>query len=306
MSPRPALALLLLGAFAIGFSPSFVRLSEIGPVATAIHRVALALPLLFLLVAMGKGGGLARPQSRGDWAGVVLAGLFFAGDLAFWHWAITNTSVANATLFATSTPIFVTLAGWAWLGERISARFLFGLGLGIGGGALLAVSSLRTTPAHLFGDLMGLVTALFFSGYLIVVKRLRARLSAAAVMAWPGLVTVAALVALNLFTAEAWVPASAKGWAILLALALVSHAIGQGPGGAGAGAAAGVVLGARHAQRVAVRGADRLGYPRRGGNPPAGCGRGRDSCRNRRRPANHRQGCAGAAGVAGARLKARG
>ena len=228
MSPRPALALLLLGAFAIGFSPSFVRLSEIGPVATAIHRVALALPLLFLLVAMGKGGGLARPQSRGDWAGVVLAGLFFAGDLAFWHWAITNTSVANATLFATSTPIFVTLAGWAWLGERISARFLFGLGLGIGGGALLAVSSLRTTPAHLFGDLMGLVTALFFSGYLIVVKRLRARLSAAAVMAWPGLVTVAALVALNLFTAEAWVPASAKGWAILLALALVSHAVGQG------------------------------------------------------------------------------
>lgn len=228
MSPRLALALLLLGTFAIGFSPSFVRLSEIGPVATAIHRVALALPLLFLLVAMGKGGGRSRPQSRGDWAGVVLAGLFFAGDLAFWHWSITNTSVANATLFATSTPIFVTLAGWAWLGERISARFLFGLGLGIGGGVLLAVSSLRTAPGHLFGDLMGLVTALFFSGYLIVVKRLRARLSAAAVMAWPGLVTVAALAVLNLFTGDAWVPASAKGWAILLALALVSHAIGQG------------------------------------------------------------------------------
>ena len=227
MSLRLAVVLLFAGTFAIAFSPTFVRLSEIGPVATAVYRVALALPVLFLLVAMGGKDGRARPETRGDWLGVTLAGLFFAGDLAFWHWSIANTSVANASLFATSTPIFVTLAAWLLLGERISRRFLIGLALGIAGGLLLAGSSVQTNPAHLFGDLMGLVTAMFFSAYLITIKRLRERLSAAAVMAWPGAVTALALALLNLAVDGAWTPLTAYGWGVLLALALLSHALGQ-------------------------------------------------------------------------------
>jgi drug/metabolite transporter (DMT)-like permease len=228
MSLRLAIILLFAGTFAIAFSPTFVRLSEIGPVATAVYRVALALPVLFLLVAMGGKDGRSRPANRAEWLGVTLAGLFFAGDLAFWHWSISNTSVANASLFATSTPIFVTLAAWLWLGERISRRFFFGLVLGILGGALLAGSSLRTDPSHLFGDLMGLVTALFFSAYLITVKRLRAHLSAAAVMAWPGVITALTLALLNIGVGETWAPETAYGWGVLLALALLSHATGQG------------------------------------------------------------------------------
>jgi drug/metabolite transporter (DMT)-like permease len=225
---RLALALLLVGTFAIGFSPTFVRLSEIGPVATAVHRVALALPVLFLATGLGRGGERARPETAGEWGWVALAGLFFAGDLAFWHWSITATSVANATLFATSTPIFVTLAAWAWLGERISRRFVGGLALSVAGALLLAGSSYETAPGHLLGDLYGLITALFFSAYLLAVKRLRATLSAAAVMAWPGAVTAAALALLNLAVGEAWAPPSLAGWAVLIALALVSHAAGQG------------------------------------------------------------------------------
>ncbi len=228
MTDRLALALLLAGTFAIGFSPTFVRLSEIGPVATAVHRVALALPVLFLVTGLQRGGERARPETAGDWSGIVLAGVFFAGDLAFWHWSIIGTSVANATLFATSTPIFVALAAWAWFGERITRRFVIGMGLSIAGGLLLAGSSYQTAPGHLLGDLYGLITALFFSAYLLAVKRLRARLSAAAVMAWSGAVTAAALAVLNLAVGEVWAPASLAGWAIVIALALISHAAGQG------------------------------------------------------------------------------
>ncbi len=44
---RVAMAALLIGGAAIGGSPIFVRLSEVGPLATAFWRVALALiPLL--------------------------------------------------------------------------------------------------------------------------------------------------------------------------------------------------------------------------------------------------------------------
>ncbi len=46
--PRLAFPALLVGGIAIGFSPLFVRLSELGPVATGFYRLFLALPLLCL------------------------------------------------------------------------------------------------------------------------------------------------------------------------------------------------------------------------------------------------------------------
>ena len=49
---RVALAALLIGGVAIGGSPIFVRLSEVGPMATAFWRVALALIPLFAFSAM--------------------------------------------------------------------------------------------------------------------------------------------------------------------------------------------------------------------------------------------------------------
>ena len=40
-----ALLYLVIGAIAIGFAPIFVRLSEVGPIATGFWRVAIAFPL---------------------------------------------------------------------------------------------------------------------------------------------------------------------------------------------------------------------------------------------------------------------
>lgn len=233
MTTRLALFLLLAGAFAVGFSPTLVRLSELGPLATAVHRVALALPVLFAVLAVKPRAAIkiptrAVPDDWREWRDIGLAGLFFAGDLAFWHWSITETSVANASLLATSTPIFVTLAAWAWLGERITRPFLVGLVLSLGGAAMLAGSSYQSAPGHLTGDFYGIVTALFFSGYLLMVKRLRRTLSAAAIMAWSGIVTAAVLSFLNLAIGDTWIPVTLAGWAVLVALAVLSHAAGQG------------------------------------------------------------------------------
>src|SRR4029077_1501531 len=56
--PRQAAALalpaLVLGSIAIGASPIFVRLSELGPVATAFHRMLWALPPLYLWVRIER------------------------------------------------------------------------------------------------------------------------------------------------------------------------------------------------------------------------------------------------------------
>src|SRR5947208_7280657 len=95
---RIAFLCLLAGGCAIAFAPIFVRLSDTGPVASAFWRVALAAPALWVLVALDRSSPRAAQSRR--WPGaqsgsanstltpLILAGLFFALDLGFWHWSI--------------------------------------------------------------------------------------------------------------------------------------------------------------------------------------------------------------------------
>ena len=97
-----SVAALLLGAVGIAFAPIFVRLSPLAPTATAFWRLALAAPLLWLWVRAER-----RPLP-GSWRPLIWPGVFFAGDLALWHWSLQFTSVANSTLLANTMPVFVT------------------------------------------------------------------------------------------------------------------------------------------------------------------------------------------------------
>lgn len=225
---RPALAALLAGATAIGFAPILVRLSELGPVATAFYRLFLALPLLGLWwwIERRHDPVPGRPARRWHW--LVGAGLFFAADLAVWHWSIRLTSVANATFLANLAPLFVTLAGLLLFGERYGARFFSGLALALTGAATLMAGGLALGAQRWLGDVLGLLTAIFYAGYIISVARLRADTSTATIMLLSAAVSAAALLPLALVSGENLWPAHAEGWLVLLALATVSHVAGQG------------------------------------------------------------------------------
>ncbi|MCW5731761.1 MAG: DMT family transporter [Alphaproteobacteria bacterium] len=223
-----AMPALVLGAFAIGASPIFVRWSEIGPVATAFHRMLWALPPLWLWMRWEMAAG-RRPRLRpGDAWALTLAGLFFVGDLIFWHWSIGHTSVANATLFANFAPIVVALGAWALFGQRITSRFLAGMCLAFAGAAILLAASSGFGGGRLLGDAYGLVTACFFGAYMLAIAGLRARLPTAFVMFWSSLVTCLGLLAASLIAGERLWPSSWAGLWVLVALAVVSQAAGQG------------------------------------------------------------------------------
>ena len=87
---------LFSGAFCIALSPIWVRVSEVGPTASAFWRVALAIPLLWILFAFNSKG--KKILDKDQYLPLLATGLAFAGDLAFWHWSIQYTSVANSTL----------------------------------------------------------------------------------------------------------------------------------------------------------------------------------------------------------------
>jgi len=218
---------LFAGATCIALSPIWVRVSEVGPTASAFWRVFLAIPLLWILFF--SSGGTEKKIIPPQWGTMLAAGVAFAGDLAFWHWSIQFTSVANSTLLANLASIFVTLAAWVLWQQRPSAMFVAGLAAALAGVGLLVRASLGFSPNALLGDGLGVVTAMFYAWYLLSVKGLRDRGAATLqLMAVTTTLTAMILLPVALASGEALLPATATGWLKLLGLAWISHAAGQG------------------------------------------------------------------------------
>ena len=222
---RWALPALFAGAIGIAFAPIFVRWSEVGPVATAFWRMTLALPLLVLWASM-QPRSQDQPGQRAGLAMALLAGLFFAADLAVWHWSIRLTSVANATFLANLAPVAVTLGAWLLLGERAKPVFFVGMALALTGAALLVRANVGSDNA-LLGDSLGILTALFYAGYQLCVKRLRDTQSTARIMLISGTACAAVLLPLALAAGETVLPTTLTGWLVVLALAVVCQFAGQ-------------------------------------------------------------------------------
>jgi drug/metabolite transporter (DMT)-like permease len=220
-----AMGALALGAMAMGISPIFVRLADVGPFASAFWRVALALPALYAWMRLAERGERRGPRFIKP---VLLAGLAFAGDLLFWHSAILHTSVANATFFATTAPIWVVAFGWMLFGRRARRATIYGLALCLLGGAALVAESLRFRPSGALGDAYGLATGVFFGLYFLAVEAARRKVSAARATFELSVVTAAALLAAALVSEPRMLPQSLSGVGALVGMSWVSHAGGQG------------------------------------------------------------------------------
>ncbi len=218
-------AALVVGAVAMGLSPIFVRLADVGPFTSAFWRVFLALPVLYAWMRISeRGRGLAAKIAPAT----IWAGLAFTGDLFFWHLSIVTTNIANATFFATTAPIWVVVFGWLIFRRRASRAVLAGIGLCVVGGAGLVVQSIEARGGSALGDLYGLVTGVFFGLYFLAVQAARQGNSAARVTFQATIITAALLFVTAVSLEHSFLPHTLHGIAALLALAWVSHAGGQG------------------------------------------------------------------------------
>jgi len=219
----------LLGAACIGLSPIFVRLSELGPIAIAFYRVFLAIPLVLLALRL-PGARRAGPllNKRKTAIGVVLASVFFTGDLILWHTSIVHTNVANATLFANMAVVYVSLGAWLLFGQALTRVFMLGMIIALAGAAMLSADSFSLGWGGLFGDLLAMGAAVCYAGYLLMISWARGRMGTRRLILLTCIGCSLLLMPLMLVFEDDWLPATLYAFALLLGLAWVSHAFGQG------------------------------------------------------------------------------
>ncbi len=223
---------LLGGGVAVGFSPIFARVSDLAPLASGFYRLALAVPAVWLAIKLG--GGALQPLSTiapANRIRLLLAGIAFAADIAFWHLAIAHTTVLEATLLASTVPIMVTFASVILFGEKIRPLFVIGLAVALAGVATLAVQrtgAAAMPPNRLLGGIFALMAASFFATYLLLIANVRRNTSTGTIMFTTTLVSAVAMFPFALALSPSMLSGSLNGWLILVALAVVSHAGGQG------------------------------------------------------------------------------
>jgi drug/metabolite transporter (DMT)-like permease len=221
--------LVALGAVCIGFAPIGLRLSEVGPQATAFWRFAFAAPLFLLLILAQR----RAPQPISLWA--LLAGAAFGIDIALWHAALVATSVANATFLVNVGSVASALMAWVILREKPGANWPIAALIALAGAWALSRGAAAGGSGALAGDLLALGAAGFVGLYLVLARKARRETTGldTAFQATCAACLTAALVCG--VSGDAIVPPtlSALFWPAMLAI--VASVIGQGMIMAGVG-----------------------------------------------------------------------
>ena len=170
IAARPRIAA-LLGALCIAFSGIFYRYADVSPSTVTVFRCLYGLPVLVLVAWLEHRRYGPLPARAVRLA--VIAGVFFAGDLLTWHHAVDAVGAGLATVLGNLQVLVVGFVAWAVLGERPPRPVIAATPVVLGGVVLISgvVGSGAYGANPPLGVGLGLLTALCYAGYLLVIRR---------------------------------------------------------------------------------------------------------------------------------------
>ena len=226
---RPYLAL-AVGMLAVSSSAiliSFARREGVPAIAIAALRMAFSAAGLLPFVLTRGRAELFRLPAR-DLALAAVSGALLALHFAFWISSLDYTSVMSSVVLVSANPLFVALASVLVLREPLGRWTELGIAVAILGGALVGLSDFgQAGGSSLKGDVLALLGAAAASGYLLIGRRLRQRMS---LLPYVGVAYSTAAVVLLVMAAASGTPLhgySLAGYALVGLLAAGPQLIGH-------------------------------------------------------------------------------
>jgi len=218
---------LFAGAALISLSPVWVKLVDVSATTSGFYRV------LFGGVAVSTFLLFSRKRlqfSRRIWQILILAAVFFALDLWFWHRSIMFIGPGLATLLANFQVFILMLAGVLVLRQRPKPLQIVAVPLALFGLALIVGFDWQELPPNYrTGVVYGLLTAVVYAGYLLTMRFARKDVAGGMPTREIAVVSFAAAIMLGVSAvAEGQslvIPSMTDaGW--LLAYGVLSHSLG--------------------------------------------------------------------------------
>jgi len=223
MTRKPAWTL-ALGAMMLSFAPIFVRVSASPPTTAAFYRMLIG--GILLLVYMG----ISRQSfAVGRRIALILfaAGFAFAFDLFFWHRSIHLIGPGLATLLSGFQVFILAVVAVLFLRERLRWQTVVAIPAAfVGVAMIIGVDWSSLSAGYKLGVLFGLVTAVSYSSFLLIMRWLRVHETSGVTplveVAWMSLASAAVLGVTAQFTAEPLVIADARELLLLCAYAAIA------------------------------------------------------------------------------------
>lgn len=184
-----ALAPIFLALIIYAFCPILIKLGEyeIKPNTVVFNRLWMALPILgcwnWVLSFKGKETKKRLSFKGFSQAGkkmlflLIISGIFIASNQLLYAYSLTQTSVANSNLLHSITPVFTTFIEWVFLSQEFNRRYILGIAIAIGGSLALVANDFSINIDKLQGDGIALLSALLWSGSILILEKLQTHFS---------------------------------------------------------------------------------------------------------------------------------
>jgi len=233
----PFLAL-LIGTFILAFAAILTRLTEfeLGASATVFNRFWIAV-VTFSLWEGRKLVFSGNPQQAyklpnmlpiKDVILLVVESSMSCSCIYLWAISLTQTSVANANLLHNMTPIFATLGSWLILKRQFDNWFLVGLGVALFASSCIEFEDWTIAPSNFTGDMLALLSSVFYAAALLARESLRNRYSVTTVLLLSCCLRAILALGVASITEDRLFPMAQSTWFSVLALGIIVQVFGHG------------------------------------------------------------------------------
>jgi drug/metabolite transporter (DMT)-like permease len=213
-----------IGTLSLSLSAMFVRWAQAPGTVTGFYRLFISTIIIFPFF-------LQRSIQKENltWSKVlppILGGMCMAGTFSLWNTSLFYTNVASAAMIGNISPLWVSIAAWWLLRERLQSQFWLGLIVLFSGIALIMGGNFILQPRLGLGDLMAVGSSFFYAAYILVTQWGRKRLDSlslvwingASACLWMLLVIVILKQPVTGFPRQTWI--------VFLTAAIVTQIIG--------------------------------------------------------------------------------
>jgi len=197
MNHTPSRSILMIGLLTAILAAStasiFIRLAQAqGAASIVIAAARLTIASLVLApLALSRHRTALQQLARGEWMLALLSGIFLAFHFATWISSLQYTTVASSAVLVSTTPLWVALLAPLVLHEQAGKWAMVGMFLALAGGIIVALSDTCSVQAGsiacpalqvflggkaFLGDLLALLGAWMAAAYMLVGRKLRAKM----------------------------------------------------------------------------------------------------------------------------------
>ena len=233
--PSRSLPFLVLGGgvAVVSFAAILIRLAQAegaSSLAIAAVRLTVAGVVLTPFAWVRARREILRIRPR-EFGLCLLSGALLAAHFWAWITSLEHTSVASSTALVTTNPLWVALVSAVVLRERPGTPGFVGIVLTLAGSMLVFVADASRAPIAggepVFGNALALAGAIAASGYLLVGRALRVRISLTAYL-WLAYSAAAVVLAVAaIVCGVAFVSLNGSAWLLMIALGLGPQLIGH-------------------------------------------------------------------------------